>query len=402
MGKLDKATDFYLRGFKSEYIKRRTGISIQSLLKQLKAKGVMYTKQDIIAYQIQYIQNHFTLDDVAQAYVQMSEQYVDLYKAQKHKDIVCLGCCFGNYKSVFVRLLGSEKYSKLRNDCWKRKQIHTVQEKYGVDNVFCKDAFAHFVSDEAVSSGREKRQQTMLDKYGVLEPNQNREICHKMRETLRTTMREKYGVDNAMQLDVVAAKSALNRQESMLKKYGARNSVEVPEIREKIFKARNNNGTLNSSFAEDALYGLLVDKFGVDSVWRNVVVDNRYPYHVDFYIVPRDMFIELNGDKCHYTHWFDCDNISDVHVVESWWANAKRLESENRGSSRYRKYIKTWTETDVLKRMCARKNQLNYLVFWDGSTKKKGSHMVACLSDAHEWLDAGCPDSWNWNSANTY
>lgn len=36
--------------------------------------------------------------------------------------------------------------------------------------------------------------------------------------------------------------------------------------------------------------------FGKTDVLRNVCVDNRYPYHVDFYVKSHDLFIELNGD----------------------------------------------------------------------------------------------------------
>lgn len=402
MDKLEKATDLYLRGFNGKYIKRRTNISIQSLLKQLKANGISYTKSDIINYQIQYIQSHYTIDDVKQAYIDMSKKHQYLYEAQKHKQIICLGCCFGDYSKVMTLLLGADVYKSLRNQCWSEKQKSTVKALYGVDNVFCKETFDSFVDKKAIEQGRIKRNQTMMERYGVLEPNQNVEIASKMQATLHNTIMDKYGTDNVMKIPDVAKSANNKRQETMRELYGASNSVQVPEIRNKIFKARINNGTVNSSFAEESLYELLIDYFGKDDILRNAIVDNRYPYHVDFYIISRDMFIELNGDKCHYTHWFDANNVADRHVVESWKQNADELEAKTHKTSRYTKYIKTWTETDVSKRMYAKNNQLNYLVFWDGSTKMQNKHKVACLTDAREWFDAGCPDSCDWHSTNTY
>lgn len=402
MNKIDKATDLYLRGFNGSYIKQRTGISIQSLLKQLKSKGICYVRQDIINYQVDYISSRYSIDDIKSAYIDASKKYDDLYKAQKHKEIIMLGCCFGDLRKVFVKLLGDDVYAKLRNSCWYDKQKSVVRSKYGTDNVFCKETFDKVVDEQAVIDGRHKRNETMMERYGVLEPNQHPEILQRMQNTLQSTLVDKYGVDNIMKLPDVAQQASIRRQDTMQKRYGAGNSTQVESIRNKIFAARRNNGTLNSSFAEDALYELLVDCFGEDDVVRNVIVDKRYPYHVDFYIVSRDMFIELNGDKCHYTHWYDAASVSDRQVVESWLANAKRIEADTKKTSKYRKYIKTWTETDVMKRNIAKQNNLNYLVFWDGSVRKVKQHKVANLSDAREWLSNNCPDSCNWHRENTY
>lgn len=402
MSKLEKAMDLYLRGFNGQYIKSRTGISIQSLLKQLKAKGVHYVKQDIIEYQVAYIQERYSTEDVKAAYKAMSSKHEDLYAAQKHKQVICLGCCFGSYQKVMMALLGQDVYKHLRNQCWSEKQKRTVQSKYGVDNVFCKSSFGTFVTKESVANGRKKRNETMLERYGVSEPNQNVEIKTRMQETWKQSMREKYGVENIMQCPEVAKVANEKRQKTMTERYGAGNSVQIPDVKAKIFESRRNHGTLTSSIVEDALYELLTERFGVENVIRNVIVDKRYPYHVDFYIPSRDMFIELNGDKSHGNHWFDVTDMRDVHTLESLQENSIRLEAKSGKSSRYRNYIKIWTETDVLKRRCATMHRLNYLVFWDGSTKKKNKHTIACLSDAREWLDAGCPDSWDWNPANTY
>lgn len=402
MSKLEKAKDLYLRGFCGEYIKRRTDISIQQLLKTLRSSGEVFTKQDIINYQIDYIRRKYTTDEIISAYKGMSERYPVIEKAQKGRHIECLGCGFGPYAVVFSTLLGDDVYKKLRAECWSQKQIASMESTYGVKNAF--EASSGFLKDNPMYSEavKEKRRQTMLAKYGVEHPNQNPEIKAKMLDKMRKTNLELYGVENAMQVSKIAYKSAEHRQTAMMAKYGAGNSVQVKDIRDRIFDTRRKNGTLNSSEGEDVLHEMLIDRFGADDVFRNVVVDSRYPYHVDFYIKSRDLFIELNGDKCHNDHWFDPTNERDLQILKSWQENRDRIEASGK-KSRYTKYINTWTISDVNKRNSAKQANLNYIVFWDGSRKIKRNNVeFPRLRDARDWFAEGCPDSYGWRSENTY
>lgn len=398
MDNLKKAEDLYLRGFCGKYIKRRTGISVQSLLKRLSSKGIVYTKHDIEAYQEAYIVGKYSADDVEQAYRMISKKYPDLDKASHGKHVECLGCGFGNYRRLFEKILGTERYKALRNECWQKKASGTVQKRYGVKNVFEKSVFSDFVSAERVAEGRAKREQTLIERYGVSSPNQNHEIMQRAMESMRTTNIERYGVENAMQSPDVSRRAARTRQQVMQEKYGYANSVQVPEIRDKILESRRRNGTLNASKPEDVLYLMLVDCFGEDAVLRNVVVDGRYPYHVDFYVKPLDLFIELNGDRSHNTHWFNPDDFRDRQTVASWTENMERIEAETGGKSRYRRYLHVWTETDVEKRARAKAAGLNYLVFWDGGNKRS----VPTLVDAKAWFADGCPMPSQWHKENTY
>lgn len=403
MENFKKAEEFYLRGFRGEYIKRRTGVSIQRLLKYLLKNGVRYTKDDIVNYQIDYIRHHFTTDDIKKAYRVISQKFDNLDKAAHAKKIECLGCGFGQHARVFSKLLGEDAYKELRNECWHVKQHKTMQQLYGVDNAFEKDS--KFLKSNPMYSPecKEKRRQTMLARYGVEHPNQNPEIKKKMLSKMKETTKSLYGVEHPMQCKEIAMKSAAHRQETMLARYGAANSVQIDEIRNQIFETRRKRGTINSSQAEDVLYEMLSAYFGKADVLRNVCVDSRYPYHVDFYVKSRDLFIELNGDKCHNTHWFNENNERDVQIVNSWKENQLRVEAETGKKSRYRKYIETWTVSDVKKRQSAKTNHLNYLVFWDGSRK---IHRNNCeyprLQDVNDWFNAGCPDSKDWKPENTY
>lgn len=402
MSKLDKALDLYLRGHRSSYIKRRTDVSTQSLLKQLRTKGRTFTKDDIRRYQVEYIREKYDASQIADAYRDIIFGWDDPYKAGHSKRIVALGCGFGDYAKVFRILLGDVEYDALRNECWAEKQRRTVRSRYGVDNVFQKESFSDFVSDEAVANGREKRRDTMLERYGVEEPLQNAEIRDTMVDSRNATMLERYGVVNPMQIPGVADKATSSRKKTMLARYGAENSVEVDVIRERIFEARKRNGTMNTSSPEELMHELLKVQFGDDDVVHDAFIDDRYPYHVDFYIKSRDLFIELNGDKCHGGHWFDASSASDMQRVESWRLRDEELSKKTGKPSRYASYLKTWCEHDVEKRDVAKKHGLNYLVFWDGSSYMRNNKREARLSDFHDWLSVGCPDPLDWKEEHTY
>lgn len=402
MSKLDKAEEFYLRGFGSEYIKRRTGISMQSLLKQLRAMGKVYSKDDIVSYQVDYIRAHYTQDDVVNAYRMISSKYPDLERARRGRHVECLGCGFGDYPKVFRAILGDAAYKSLRDECWHAKQMESMLTRYGVSNIFETDALRGENSSMHSDEVKEKRRQTMLYKYGVEHPNQNPEIKSRMQAKKLATVQAKYGVSNAMMVPEIAAKSAIKRQETMQLRYGASNSVQVDAIRNQIFEHRRQNHTMSSSRVEEDLYALLLTVFDESDIDRNCIVDGRYPYHVDFYVKSRDLFIEMNGDKCHNRRWFDSENADDIHTVAVWEEKARRALLSGKKHSRYTKYIEVWTGSDVKKREIARHNNLNYLVFWDSRMVRRNGKMVSRLQDAYAWIAAGCPDSDNWCKENTY
>lgn len=417
------ATDLYLRGFCGDKIKAQTGISVQSLLKHLLGRGIKYTKDDIREYQAKYVKSRYTADDVEREYRRISMVYPNLDKASHNWRVECLGCAFGNYKLLFIDILGKERYDVLRNECWKQKQRASVKKKYGVENVFEDNAYRDLDSRQAAMSSfcgkkrisgfakknpmldpavREARRQTMLSRYGVEHPNQSPEIRARMMEKKRKTMLERYGVDNPMKVPGIAQKSVSKREETMREKYGAPNTVQIEEFRNKIFQHRAENGTLNSSKSEDVLYGMLQARFGEDDVLRNVIVDGRYTYHVDFYVRSLDLFIELSGDKCHNGRWFDPLSETDASIVEQWRVRMIETESHTGKKSRYRKYIKTWTETDPEKRRAARVAGLHYLVFWDTRNCRRDGVWVPRLCDACDWFEAGCPMPEDWRRENTY
>ena len=150
-----------------------------------------------------------------------------------------------------------------------------------------------------------------------------------------------------------------------------------PCCREKrIFRSRRQNGTFNTSKIQDELYLKLKEKFGEKDVKREYNDDERYPFFCDFYIKPLDLFIELNGIWTHGFHWFDENNEDDVKKLKGWMQKNTKF---------YRTAIEVWTERDVLKRKTARKNNLNYVVFWGD-----------CRNDIDQWFEDDCPIRKDW------
>lgn len=113
MEKLEQARKLYLRGFGSKYIKQNTGISMQSLLKQLRAKGDILSKSDIVNYQIRYICENYTKDNICDAYRRMMRENDNPDKLRRGRHLHYLGCGFGNYPAVFRKLLGNDVYKKI-------------------------------------------------------------------------------------------------------------------------------------------------------------------------------------------------------------------------------------------------------------------------------------------------
>lgn len=180
--------------------------------------------------------------------------------------------------------------------------------------------------------------------------------------------------------------------ETCLAKYGVRWYMQTDAFREgqsarmldpdyqaRIIAAKKANGTLNASSPERALGDFLVGLFGEDDVVSQYK-DSRYPFHCDFYVRSRDLFIELNASWTHGGHWYNPDCAADVARVRKWFRMA--VEKPFYGTA-----VEVWCERDVAKRRTARDGGLNYLVFWDSDVR---------LTEVRLWADNGMPDARDW------
>ena len=211
-------------------------------------------------------------------------------------------------------------------------------------------------------------------------------------EQARQTCLNKYGVDNAAKLEVIknkAKQTSLNRygvthinklecnrekiSKLMIEKY----ATGIPQ--EKAYQTKIKNGTLfqHSSKQEEQAYQLLLTKFlqeDIERQYHDIRYSNPYngrKFNCDFYIKSLDLFIECQFSKqYHYKEPFDINNPKHIERL-------KRLENRGDGlkRSQYTKMIKTWVESDPLKREVAKRNNLKFKEFFK-------------LSELQDWLDS--------------
>ena len=257
----------------------------------------------------------------------------------------------------------------------------TIREKYGVDNVFQNESIKDKIKQTNLKKYgvenpsqspiiQQKVSDTSMEHYGVLRPTQS----EKIKEKVRKTNLARRGVEFPMQSHDVQDVLRKNN----LKKYGVAYTLQDVSVRQRANDTKHKNHTFNSSFCENDLYEMLISYFGEDDVEYQYDKDIRYPFACDFYVKSRDLFIELNGTWTHGRHWFDVNNDADISQMMLW---------KSKNTSYYDNAIVNWVQSDVKKRNTAKQNNLNYVVFWDGTNH----------SDANLWFAMGCPDGQDWN-----
>lgn len=216
------------------------------------------------------------------------------------------------------------------------------------------------LSKQEAESKNRKAECTMLDRYGVRHYNELPEMRERLRNIAtkdemgrrailaKKTRFKKYGNENFNNRE----KSAL----TCIKKYGVDNVSKLPEITQKIFESRKMNKTVNTSQPEETLYKELCEKYTDEGVIRQYKCD-RYPFRCDFYIPSCDLFIELNAHWSHGGMPFNPTDSKCIQKLEMWKEKSSK-------SKAYQNAIKVWCERDVLKVETARKNGLNYVVYY--------------------------------------
>lgn len=100
MSRLTKAQDLYLRGFNGSYIRRRTGIFWTDLKKSLPDSS----KEAIVRYQAAYIRKKWTDEEIKEAFAWLEANKEEAEKKASRRQLVILGCQFGQYQRVFRRI----------------------------------------------------------------------------------------------------------------------------------------------------------------------------------------------------------------------------------------------------------------------------------------------------------
>ena len=235
----------------------------------------------------------------------------------------------------------------------KEKARKTNLERYGVEYTFQSPIV------------KDKIKQTCLERYGVEYANQSEII----KDKIKKTNLERYGAENVYGSDYFKkGYYILKSQNTKFDLYGDKNMFKTEhfkqivkskqkEIQEKRDNTKRKNHTFNTSKPEDKSYTILLQHFNTEDIIRQHK-SNLYPFVCDFYIKSIDTYIECNFHWTHCGHKFDCNNKDDVNKLEQMKEKAKT-------SKFYKNAIKIWTERDINKFECAKKNNLNYLVFYN-------------------------------------
>ena len=199
-----------------------------------------------------------------------------------------------------------------------------------------------FPSSNQNSEVKKKKEQTCLKRYGVSNPFQSKDIQRKCRDKEK----KKYGVIAPSQIPTAKEKK----------------KQKLPESLRKSYHTKKTNHTFNSSKPEESIYNILKERFP-DCI--HTYREERYPFNCDFYIPSLDLFIELNFHWTHGFHPYNPDDPKDLEVVASWKAKSTEVNFKNSTKKYYEIALETWTVRDTCKRKLARKNNLNYLEFFN-------------------------------------
>ena len=81
-------------------------------------------------------------------------------------------------------------------------------------------------------------------------------------------------------------------------------------------------------------------------------MSKSYPFACDFYIVDKNLYVEIQGNWTHGPHPFDKNNKEDINILNNW---------KEKNTPYYLSAIKNWTINDPYKREVAKNNKLNFI-----------------------------------------
>jgi len=259
-------------------------------------------------------------------------------------------------KQAYLKKFRVDNYSKTKE--FKEKVKQTNIKKFGKESYTQTDEYKNRVK------------QTCLEKYGVDHYTKSKDYRDRLKDfkdKYKQTCLEKYGTEYYEQSDVYKKKFnkiLAKRKETFKKKYGVESYSEsaeykarLPEIQEKRYQTQKRNHTFNSSKLEKHAYKMLQQKF------KEVIFQyksEKYPFKCDFYIPEKDLYIECHFGFFHNGKPFDKNNIEHLKELEDIKLHANKFKRNNK----YKQLIYTWTDLDVRKLECFKKNNLNYKIFY--------------------------------------
>lgn len=154
----------------------------------------------------------------------------------------------------------------------RRKAEQTMKERYGVEHALKSEVFL------------EKSRQTSLEHYGTEYPMQSLVV----REHLKDSMMEKYGVENSIFIEGVHDKM----KQTNLERYGFENASKSQGVIEKILESQNNNLTNKTSKPEEEMRSFC-NSLGFEAL--SGYIGGAEPKQIDIKIPEAKVMIEHNG-----------------------------------------------------------------------------------------------------------
>lgn len=220
------------------------------------------------------------------------------------------------YRDYNKKILKNEKIACF--DCKNKKSKETCMEKYGVSNVSqCKEV-------------KEKRENTFIEKYGAKNPFENKKIKEKICETnlkkygvkfssqneqikekFKNTCINKYGVSNPNKTKEVKEKI----KKTNLEKYGVEYTMQSKEIRRKAIETLCKNGNVPSSKQENELYNMLCRIYGDNNCEKDFILDR----------IIMDCMLEIKNIKIdiEYDGWYWHKNKVEYDMKRDYFVKSK-------------------------------------------------------------------------------
>ena len=187
---------------------------------------------------------------------------------------------------------------------------------------------------------------------------------------MHKSIKTKFGDENIFITPYFKKKS----EQTCLQKYGVKSYTQTLQYhnlynnksfilnrsnKEYITKKKNNS--FATSKPEEEIYNLLCQKYG--EIKRQYKSD-LYPYRCDFYIPSIDTYIEYQG---HWTHGKEpyIGSKEQQEKIILWKEKSNELNFKNEYKIHYSRAIHIWTISDPLKRNTAKKNNLNWIEFFN-------------------------------------
>ena len=204
----------------------------------------------------------------------------------------------------------------------------------------------------------------IMHKYGL------KKSIEKLEENSKKSLLKNIGYDNPGKSPEVHKKMI----ETNLKKYGYtypfadknkkeryKNKEYNDMVNQKIYETKKKNNSLTTSNSEDKIFNLLIQKYP-DTIRQHK--SEKYPFQCDFYIPELDLYIEYQGYWKHGKEpYIGTDDQKEK--VKLWEEKSKEINFKNENKKSFLNAIQTWTIKDVLKRETAKKNNLNWIEFFN-------------------------------------